>query len=68
MDEKLSVFGQKKSDLNLFLSEMFAVNFYLPGRGDCEASAKALAEARAKRNRGGTSVPPIERMPGWRNW
>jgi len=34
--------------------------FHLPGGGDCGASIEAIAEMRAERNRGGTSVPPIE--------
>jgi len=34
--------------------------FYLLGGGDCGASIGAIAEMRAERNRGGTSVPPIE--------
>jgi hypothetical protein len=42
MDEKLSVFGKKKSNLNLFL-KMFVcvINFYLPGRGDCGANPRS---------------------------
>jgi len=34
--------------------------FYLLGRGDCEVSAEAIAEARAEHNRGETLVSPIE--------
>ena len=39
---------------------LFSGNFYLLGGGDCGASIEAIAKMRAERNRGGTSVPPIE--------